>query len=352
MSIVLIAPSAEGGYAPTDTSSLREIEQEVARRTGPFQLRTVQNHSPGDQDTTTSTTTTISVPAVRSTMDLGGLTDMFVLRRGRLADGRLLPLAIDPGNGQEVIYLPYDPGDRIRLVRAYRPQEGVLEVDRPYLYAPVDDEEIELHHLDPEQELRPAVLSGLRRCYVVHRLAVSAFIPGPWSPVDLTALAPWLLTRDQVYGVSMGGGAPTVGWRVEPYGGGLFLTMAEVAMGTSYVVNRRPAVAMVLPAFDGNGSPSPDEWVVRAGTVNEPWDDEDRFAVQMDYAAAAGHIEAWRTARPRLTLVAQTGMWAEQKEAAAEFTRVSTVFFDPPRHDSPLSVSSRRYLDSTLTNTP
>jgi hypothetical protein len=350
MSIVLVGPSAtgaEGGYAPTDTSSLREIEQEVARRTGPFQLRTVHNPQAGEQGDIASTTTTISVPAVRSTLDLGGLTDMFVLRRGRLADGTRLPTTLPDDT-----IVNYDPGDRIRLVRDYRPQEGVLEVDRPYLYATADDEEIELHHLDPEQELRPAVLSGLRRCFVVHRLPVSATIPGPWSPIDLTALAPWLLTRDQVYGVSIGGGAPAVGWRVEPYGGGLFLTMAEVAMGTSYVVNRRPAVAMVLPAFDGNGSPSPDDWVIRAGNVGEPWDDEDRFAVPMDYAAAAGHIEAWRTARPRLSLVAQTGMWADQKEAAAEFTRVATVFFDPPRYEAPLSVSSRRYLDSPLTNTP
>lgn len=363
MSIVLVGPSAtgaEGGYAPTDTSSLREIEQEVARRTGPFQLRTVQNPQPGEQGDIGSTTTTVSIPAVRSTMDLGGLTDMFVLRRGRLADGTRLPTTIyieppdpHPPEAPPVpIIINYDPGDRIRLVRDYRPQEGVLEVDRPYLYGTTDDEEIELHHLDPEQELRPAVLAGLRRCFVVHRLPVSAVVPGPWSPVDLTAIAPWLLTRDQVYAVSIGGGAPAVGWRVEPYGGGLFLTMAEVAMGTSYVVNRRPAVAMVLPAFDGNGSPSPDDWVIRAGNANEPWDDEDRFAVPMDYAAAAGHIEAWRTARPRLTLVAQTDMWANQKEAAAEFTRVSTVFFDPPRYDTPLSLSSRRYLDSPLTNTP
>jgi hypothetical protein len=357
MSIVLVGPSAtgaEGGYAPTDTSSLREIEQEVARRTGPFQLRTVQNPQPGEQGDIGSTTTTVSIPAVRSTMDLGGLTDMFVLRRGRLADGTHLPTTLP-----DATIINYDPADRIRLVRDYRPQQGVLEVDRPYLYATADDEEIELHHLDPEQELRPAVLAGLRRCFVVHRLPVSAVVPGPWSPVDLTAIAPWLLTRDQVYAVSIGGGAPAVGWRVEPYGGGLFLTMAEVAMGTSYVVNRRPAVAMVLPAFDGNGngnggngSVSGDDWVIRAGNVGEPWHDEDRFAVPMDYAAAAGHIEAWRTARPRLTLVAQTDMWANQKEAAAEFTRVSTVFFDPPRYDTPLSLSSRRYLDSPLTNTP
>jgi hypothetical protein len=350
MSIVLLGPRADGGFAPTDTVSLREIEQEVARRVGPFALRYVKNPSPGDQTSTASTTTVIALPSIRSTLDLGGLEDMFVLRRGRLRDGTLLPADI---NGVPVNYVE---DDRIRLVRAYRPQDGALEVDSPYLYPTHDSEEVELHHLDPEQELRPAVLSGLRRCYVVHRLGVDGALPGSFNPIDLTAQAPWLLTRDQVYGVSMSGGAPATGWRVESYGGGLFLTLTEYSYGRSYVVNRRPTTSMVLPeAFtngDGNGDALPEDWVVRAGNVNEPWADEDRFPVPMDYAAAAGHIEAWRTARPRLSLVSQTGMWADQKEAAAEFTRVSTVYFDPPRYDSMLSVSSRRWLDNPLTNAP
>lgn len=342
MSIILLAPSADGAFAAADTSSLREIEQEVARRVGPFQLRWVYNAQPGDQTSATSTTTTVSLPSIRSTIDLGGLEDMFVLRRGRLRDGTLLP--VDPE-------LPYDDDDRIRMVRQYRPQEGVLEVDREYRFAPYHQEEIELHHLDPEQELRPAALAGLRRCYVVHRLPVNGSFPGPFEPIDLTAVAPWLLSRDQVYGVSMGGGAPLVGWRVESYGGGLYLTLREYQYGRAYVTNRRPATSMVLP--EGTIPPiDGEDWVVRAGNPNEPWADEDRFAVPFDYAAAAGHIEAWRTARPRLTAVAQTGMWADQKEAAAEFTRVATVYFDPPRYDPALSISSRRWLDNDYSNAP
>ena len=112
---------------------------------------------------------------------------------------------------------------------------------------------------------------------------------------------------------------------------------------------------MLLPAAftnGGNGDPIPEDWVVRAGNVNEPWDDEDRFPVPMDYAASAGHIECWRTARPRMSLVAQTGMWADQKEAAAEFTRVATIHFDPPRYDTPLSMTTRRWMDNPLTNSP
>ena len=350
MSIVLLAPRADGGFSPADTSSLREIEQEVARRVGPFQLRVVDNPQAGEQGDITSTTTTVSIPGIRSSLDLGGLEDMYVLRRGRLRDGTLLPVTLPDGTP-----LPFTLNDRIRLVRAYRPQEGVVEVDRPYLYPTYDDEEVELHHLDPDQELRPAVLGGLRRCYVVHRLGVDGAVPGAFQPIDLTAQAPWLLTRDQVYSVSLSGGAPAAGWRVESYGGGLMLTLTEYSFGRSYVVNRRPTTSMVLPAAftnGGNGDPIPEDWVVRAGNVNEPWDDEDRFPVPMDYAASAGHIECWRPARPRMSLVAQTGMWADQKEAAAEFTRVATIHFDPPRYDTPLSMTTRRWMDNPLTNSP
>lgn len=350
MSIVLTpggtGPEPTGGFVATDTTSLREIEQEVARRVGPFALHTVHNYQPGEPAQPVSTTTTVAIDAIRSSLDLGGMTDMYVLRRGRLADGTLLPTEA-PDETR-----PFDLGDRIRLVRQYRPQEGVLEVDRAYAYPTHDGEEVELHHLEPQQELRPAVLAGLRRCYVVDRLQVDPVPQAITRVIDLTAVAPWLLSRDQVYLVATSNGAPLVGWRVEGYGGGLFLAMGEWGfgqLGPAVVVNRRPAPAMTLPFLNGsNGS----AFVPRAGNVNEPWDDEDRFPVPLDYAAAAGHIEGWRNARPRLTAVAQIGMWADQKEAAAEFTRVSTVYFDPPRYESMLSVGGRRWPDRTDTNAP
>lgn len=381
MSLVLLPPPTTPDFpvapTPADTVSLREIEQEVARRVGPFSVRVAGAGSGG---------ATVVLPGVRSTIDLGGMEDLFVLRRGALANGTQLPTtAPDPER-------PWSPADRVRLVRQYRPQEGELEVDWPYEHPPVEGEEIELHHLDPDQELRPAVLAGLRRCYVVHRLEVDGTVSGAFDTIDLTERAPWLLTRDQVYGVALGGGAPAVSWRVEPYGGGLFLVLREYTYGKSYVINRRPATAMVWPAVpsalpngeailgtwdrvaahtwdelasehtwdtvvfpygdalpDGNGAP---DWTVRAGTANEPWQDEDRFPVHLDYAAAAGHIECWRSARPRLAAVSQLGLWAEQKEAAAEFTRVATQHFDPPRHEPVLSVSRRLWPDNPLSNSP
>ena len=392
MSMILHIPptpdQTPGLPLSADTVALREIEQEVARRVGPFFLRVVRNARDDGPPGASSSFTTLAVPAIRSTIDLGGLEDMFVLRRGRLRDGTLLPTTAPEGER------PWSPDDRVRAVKSYRPQEGLIEVDWPYDIVPYDEEEVELHHLDPEQELRPAVLAGLRRCYVVHRLAVDGTVAGAADTIDLTERAPWLLSRDEVYGVSLAGGAPAVGWRVEPYGGGLYLVLREYSHGTSYVVNRRPTTAMVWPATpsampdgtailgtwdrvahktwdelagghtwdsilfpyndgaNGNGEDGVVDWAVRAGTVNEPWDDEDRFPIPVDYAAAAGHIECWRSARPRLAAVAQLGLWADQKEAAAEFTRVSTKHFDPPRHDSPLSLSHRRWPDNPLSNAP
>jgi hypothetical protein len=332
VTIILQAPDPTGSYLAYDTTSLREIEQEVARRVGPFRILEVTNAQPGDQESATSTTTSIAVKAMRSTIDLGGYEDMFVLRRGRFVDGTRLPL-----DGQ-----PFVQEDRVRMVRAYRPDEGVLEVDSPYDYAPYDAEEIELHHLEPEFELRPAVLSGLRRCYVVDRQFVPVSSGNIYQIIDLTVTYPWLTSRDQVYSIALTSGAPSVGWQILPYAGGMSMRPGEWTPTDLAVVNRRPAATMVW-----NGGPGP---VIRAGNVNEDWDDEDRFPVPMDYGAAAGHIECWRTVRPRMSLVAQTGMWPEQKEVAAEFTRVSTVFFDPPRHDTALPFSSHRVMDSSTTN--
>ena len=347
MTSVLIGPQPSALYAPSDTTTLREIEQETARRVGPFFLRVVHNFQPGEPPVPTSTTTTIAIKAIRSSMDLGGLTDMYVLRRGRLADGTLLPA--DDATTTPPTPRPFVADDRIRQVRAYNPQDGTLEVDRAYTYPTYNTEEVELHHLDPEEELRPAVLAGLRRCYVVDVLPVLTMGTAPPTYLyDLSLLAPWIQTRDQVYSVTMLGGAPLVGWRAEPYGGGMMLTVREWNYGTAYVVNRRPAPAMTLPFV-----PLPDGgYVVRKGTVNEPWHDEDAFPVSLDYAAAAGHIEGWRSARPRLTATSQIGMWTTQKEAAAEFTRVSTVYFDPPRHEPVLSISGRRWLDNSYSNAP
>ena len=352
MTIILQSPdSRDAKFADAAATSvtLREIEQEVARRVGPFHLLMVQNYTLGGPGQPSSTTTTIAVDDLRSTIDLGGLEDMFVLRRGRLIDGTRLPGSDPFGNP-----LNFSRGDRVRRVRKYLPQDGVLEVDREYEYVPLDTEEVELHHLDPRQELRPAALAGLRRCWIVDLHALPQAVMPPFSTFDLTQTAPWIGTRDQVYDVAFPGGAPMTNWRVEQYGGGVAVRLGEWSPTNAYVVSRRPAATKVLPSPWPPPPPPVDppetEWVYRAGSPNEDWSDEDRFAVPVDYAAAAGHIEGWRIVRPRLTLTAQTGMWADQKEAAAEFTRCATVYFDPPRHHDGLPLWPNWWWNSTLTN--
>jgi hypothetical protein len=352
MTIILQSPTpladGTGTYAVTSVT-LREIEQEVARRVGPFLIRTVTNFQAGDPPTPTSSVTQIGVKSMRSNLDLGGMEDRYVLRRGRLADGTRLPNTDALGAP-----MPFVDDDRIRLIRQYNPTEGTIEVDDPYLYPTYDGEEIEIHHLDPEQELRPTVLAGLRRCWIVDLHALPQAIMAPFGTFDLTQTAPWIGTRDQVYDVAFPGGAPMTNWRVEQYGGGVTVRLGEWSPSNAFIVNRRPAATKVLPAPWPPPPPPPvppeEEWVYRAGSPNEAWSDEDRFAVPVDYAAAAGHIEAWRTARPRLTLTAQTGMWADQKETAAEFTRCATVYFDSPRHKDGLPMWPNWWWNSHLTN--
>lgn len=345
MSTIIITPPGLEGVYGTGTTPLREIEQEVARRVGPYLLHVVTARQEGEPSGTISTTTSIPIGAMRSTLDLGGMEDRYILRRGRLSDGTRLPLHDEYRN------FPFTAEDRVRLIRTYSPGSGIVEVDREYAHPCYDDEEIEIHHLDPHYELRPAVLAGLRRCWLVHRLQVSSGLD-PLGRFDLSAFAPWITTRDQVYDVTFESGAPMVNWRVDGYHGGVSLRIGEWSPATVVVVNRRSVASMVRPnpwppggtsedipvltpiltAPIVVGGEDPEGWEYRTGNVNEFWSDEDELQVPLDYAAAAGHIECWRTARPRMSLVAQTGMWADQKEVAAEFTRVVTVYFDKPRH--------------------
>lgn len=365
MPVVLTPPGPDGLFG-TAVSTLREIEQEVARRVGPFLLHYGSNMTSGDPPTPVNTPTVIGSLGMRSSIDIGGLEDRYVLRRGRLADGTRLPYQ------DGVTSMPFSPDDRVRLIRNYSPGQGVLEVDRRYTYPVYNHEEFEIHHLDPAQELRPAVLRGLRRCWLVHVLEVSTAQGSPHGVFDLTNLAPWLTTRDQVYDVTFNGGAPMVNWRINTSAGVLRLRIGEWSPGSVYVVNRRPAATLVRPnpwpvsgttedivVFDpvvsgpivvGGEPADQDGWEYRTGNPNEDWSDEDEFAVTMDYGAAAAHIECWRTVRPRMVLAAQTGMWADQKEAAAEFTRTATVYFDKPRHHEGFPLWPNWWWNGTQTN--
>lgn len=58
-------------------------------------------------------------------------------------------------------------------------------------------------------------------------------------------------------------------------------------------------------------------------STDPPADDADVLEVDLDYAASAGHIEAWRLFPSRMQAAAAGGMQATQQMAAAEFSRQS-----------------------------
>jgi len=322
------AAAATNGGAPGDIVTLAAIERTLGARVGPFaDLEVEQALLP----------TEIQVAALRSTAELGGWENLFVLRRGTYAPG--YPPPINPP--------PFDPYDRTRLVKTYTPSSGSLEVDREYNTAPLHGERIELHVLHPEWELRPAVLTGLERCFLFDRL--------PLVPVDSTATAgdltgayPWLTDPSSVWGVEAATMVATVengladtawvpvwGWDAIQRTGGVFLLLPDGCggwwpngangavngtNGSLRVLVRRPAWTVV------NGL----DWA-----PGHSWADDDVLEVALPYAAAAALVEAWRVARPRLTPLAQVAaagqvpMWPTPQEAAAEFSRMTARHFRP-----------------------
>jgi hypothetical protein len=133
---------------------------------------------------------------------------------------------------------------------------------------------------------------------------------------DLTALAPWLTRPDQIHSVH----APALGnlqlgaelgwWHAYPRAGAVWLASPSLAPGALDVSVLRPHSS----------------WVNGADSLTGPTADTDVLAVDLAYAAAAGHIEAWRLWADRLADAAAEGRRASQEMAAREFTRLAAKF--------------------------
>ena len=271
--------------------TLADIEREVAARVGPYRRETASG----------GTATTAVVAALQSTIDLGDVADLYLLRRSASA------------------------GDRQRIVKDYTPATGTLTVDRTWSSAPAAGEVVELHHLDPAGELRPAVQAGLRRCFFVDRASVT--LTEVATERDLTALLPWITDPTQVYEVMrqyVGAYYPPVvvhWWKAFTRGGHVWLRLwPDPYPNALYVDARRSAASWVKPVGEDEYSDS----------TTGPTDDDDEVEVSLDYAAAAGHIEAWRRCGPRLQPVAQTGLYPAQSVAAAVLTEMAAKQFHPP----------------------
>ena len=278
--------------------SLARLEQEVAHRTGPY--------FQAAQDTTTPTTSTsiaAYMPSLRSSALLGGPENLFLLRRGVLADGTGVPA------GQ------YNVLDRVRQVQTFDPSAGRVVVDRNWRFPMWPNELAEFVHLHPDQELRPAVLAGLRRCFISDTL--QALVTSGYGDIDLTYQAPWITNPSQVLRVQYGWAKP---WGDAPF---------EATMMQGHVM---------LTGTSGSYAPS-NLWVtalrpswswVNDADSDGPSLDTDQLAVDLDYAASAGHIEAWHMFPSHMYAAAAGNLQATQEMAAREFSRQSLIWGPSP----------------------
>jgi hypothetical protein len=270
--------------------TLSQLEQEVARRTGPFFQAAQDNSTP-----TTSTTAAAYMPTLKTSALLGGPENLWLLRRGVLAGGAPTP--------QPVIAT-----DRVRMVQTFDSGAGRVVVDRNWSNPMQPGELADFCHLHPEQELRVATLAGLRRCFFSDRGRVTPNVNG--SITDLTVTLPWLTSPQQVlrlqngYDVRGGGDKPFSSYS---QAGHVLVTGASNA---DYVTVLRPVAT----------------WVNDTDTPGGPTADGDTLAVDLDYAASAGHIEAWHLFPAHLFAAAAGNLQASQQMAAAEFTRQSLIW--------------------------
>jgi hypothetical protein len=270
--------------------TLAQLEQEVAARLGPFELL----------ETRDASASAIAVEVLKSTIDLGGLVDLFVLRR-------------EAARAE----------DRVARVKAYDPVLGQLLVDRAYTTVPLPSEPIELHHLNPAL-LRRGVRAGLRRCFFQDWLPLQEADPEDptapllptTGPVDLTEYSGgWLRAPQQVLDVvdPQSAGAPAggvAGWRAYGHAGRCFLLQP---LGVQNVGLAVVAVREHFTLVDGAYAP------------DGPTADDQLLDVDLDYAAAFGHIELWRIAQPQLESVAAETRQSTRDQAAAEATRMAVA---------------------------
>lgn len=297
--------------AGSEALTLGRLEQEVARRLGPY--RQLQAASSPD-------TTHVVVTALTTSRDVRDAENLYLLRRGKKADGTAVS--------------PFTTADRVRVVAAQTASTGTLEVDRAWTNAPVATELLELHHLDPENELRPAVLEGLTRCWFKeHRASIT--LSSNAAERDLTALLSWVTDPQQVEEVEYVSPSPlylpgAVAW-FRPYhkAGSVWLaTNPDPYPQAMLITGRRQHFAYVNGITQLAG-PSADDDVL--------WPSLEK----LNYLAAAGHIEAWRYNGPRLLAAAATGYYLSQQAAADEFTAQAKANY--PRKQARMSVAHPRW---------
>ena len=277
--------------------TLAHLEQEVARRTGPFFQAAQDSSVP-----TTSTTGSAYMPGLRSSAVLGGPENLWLLRRGVLSDGS--PVAA------------YNPQDRTRMVQSFDASAGRVVIDRNWYRAMDPSELADFTHLHPDQELRQAVLAGLRRCFSEDTLP--ALITSGYGDIDLTYQYPWITNPSQVTRVQYG-------W-YKPYADAPF----EATMQQGHVMLRGTSGSTAPANVWATALRPAWTWVNGTESLSGPVDDNDQLDVDLDYAASAGHIEAWHLFPSHMYAAAAGNLQATQEMAAREFTRQSLIYGPAP----------------------
>ena len=278
----------ESATAALDGISLSQIEQAIAARIGPYERMTVYAGS---------SPTGVVVRKLMSGITLGDYEDRYLLRRGLMQDGALIPNHLE--------------SDRARIVQEYLPTSGRLTPDLAWTNAPVEGETIELHYLEPEM-LREVALQGLQRCFFWDTIQVSS--TAHLTDLNITATAPWITRPAQIRTVQQGRYPyymENVDWfEVYQQGGDVSIRMGAVALGMVRISALRPHASYV------NGELS----------LTGPNHDTDILNIEREYAARAGHISAWMLATPKLTPIAAQGMAITMKQAADAFTISSMTY--------------------------
>lgn len=271
---------------------LMDIEQSLARRVGPYLDGIV-----GASGSTGLNS--VYVPSFRSSVDTGGLEELYLLRRGRLSDGTLTGNLLDD--------------DRVRSVASFEPSTGVLVPDRAWSAAPTVGELIELHSLHPTRELRPAVRAGLDRCFFRDRVALTFTTAGPEQ--SLTSSMPWLTRPTMIermessYPNSYLIPRPVFARPVQVGGAIMVQSPQQFFPATLYVNVLRPASSFINAATSLVGALA----------------DDDTVPVDLEYATTAAHVEAWRAFPHRLGPQAQTGLFPPLAAVAKELSKLSKV---------------------------
>lgn len=270
--------------------TLMEIERWVARKIGPYRKLKVG---------TTSSPSAIQIPRLQSNILSGEYEDRYLLRRGFTTT-------------DDFVQYTFNDDDRVRQVSAYDNIAGTLAVDRSYTVTPVSTESVELHALDPEDELREAVKDSLKRCFFWDMVTIDVTGSGVYN-INVSSSVAWIRDVNQIREVSLSYPSqllpPTrMGWW-QPYRDGkdVKLYTKGGSVGSVTIQALRPVYSLV------NGVES----------YQGPNDDLDMLYVDIEYAGWAGVLECWKNYPEVLQPLATQSMRPTRQEAAQEFTKKS-----------------------------